>query len=177
LISGLSASGQIKSVVGGELIVAVRHQGALVGEGFFHQRHQSRIAASCCSEGIALDIEFKARMFLHQRRQVANIAGADMTLIRTRVDGDAVGPGINAELSEGGCRRVISVAGIADQGNLVEVDAQLDHGASAWSVTTLARSICTGSIGRCSNSSTALVRRRPMAFTTSMPSTTLPNTV
>src|SRR5690606_27175001 len=168
-----AAGVEVEAVVRGELMVAVGHQGALVGQGLLHQGQESGVVPLGGGKGVALHIEFDARMAGHQPRQVADIAGADMALVGAGVDGDAVNASGQADLGVPGQGRVVPLPGIADQGDFVEVDTELDHGAGSSRMER----ICGRSTGRFSNLPRVSTSSWAMASITAMPSMTLPNTV
>ena len=104
-------------MVAGELVFAVGHEGGLVWPGITDETHQV-----LCR--VALDVEFALGPVAHQCRQIRHVTGADMALIRTGMDGDAVGPRLQAQR---GCARDTGnaqMACVAQQGNLVHIDRQ-----------------------------------------------------
>ena len=109
------------AVVAGELAFAVWHKGDLVRAHRTHMRHQ-------VVEGVALDVEFAVRPGLHQRGQLGHVAGADVALVRARVDGDALRASLQAQL---GCARHTGdaqMARIAQQRDFIDVDRQGHRG-------------------------------------------------
>jgi hypothetical protein len=63
--------------------------------------------------------------------QFGHITGANVALIRARVHGDAVGPGLQAQSGGAGQTGNAQVARVAHGGNFVEVDRQ--GGGVEWS--------------------------------------------
>ena len=121
---------QVETVVGGELVVSVRHQRCLCGADLAHQRHKAGVIADTRAVAlarpghrVALDVEFHAE----HGSQVVAILHPDMSLVGTRVHRDAIGPGVDTELR---VQRYVGVAGIArvaNQRNFVQVDAECSH--------------------------------------------------
>ncbi len=93
-----------------------------MGADLLHQGHEAGIVPEGIGKGVPLDVEFGIRVLAHQLRQVAHVTRTDVALVRPGVNGDAVGPRIQAQASVGDHRGVVSFPGIADQGNFVEVN-------------------------------------------------------
>ena len=109
---------QVPAVVGGELANAVGHEGGLVRADLAHQVHQ-------VVQRIALDVVFHlGPVAAQQLGQVAHILIADVALVRARVHGDAVGASLQHQAGRPGDAGDAQVAGVAQQGHLVQVDRQ-----------------------------------------------------
>ena len=64
----------------------------------------------------------------HQSQLAAQLIRPDVTLVRPRVDGDAVRAGIKAQRRRAGDRRNVQLRPLVPQrGDLVEVDGELGH--------------------------------------------------
>jgi hypothetical protein len=77
--------------------------------------------------GIAFNIELNRGKAFEQVGYFINIQWPDVTPIRTGMDGDAVSAGGNALFHSTENIGDSVVPGIAEQGNLVDVDAQVGH--------------------------------------------------
>ena len=118
----LGVLGESPAVVAGELVLAVRHKGALVqrqapGRQVPHKIHQ-------VLGRVAFDVELAVRPILHQGGDFIHVVSADVPLIRPRVDGDALRAGLQAQLGRTQHARDAQVAGVAQQRDLVDVDGQ-----------------------------------------------------
>jgi hypothetical protein len=87
------------------------------GRSGLHETHQ-------VLERIALDVELAIRPLAQQRRQIVHVGGADMTLVRPRMHGDAVGAMLQADRRRTCQRRNAQMPGVAHQRHLVQVDGQ-----------------------------------------------------
>jgi len=117
---------QVEAVIRGQLAIAIGHQGHLLGPGLANQRQQPRIVAPGRCKGISLDVELDPAA--GQRRQVADVAGADMALVGPRMHGQAAGAG--GHYRAGGCHDagLAAAARVAQHGHFVHIDAQYGHG-------------------------------------------------
>ena len=75
-------------------------------------------------KGIALDIELSVGPVLHQRRDFVHVIGANVPLIGPWMHRDALGTGLQAQLGGARHARNVEVPGVAQQGNLVDIDRQ-----------------------------------------------------
>jgi len=87
----LGVGRQVPTVVAGELVHRVGHEGGLVRAHRAHQLHQ-------VVKGVALDVELGLGPLLHQSGQLAHVRGPNVTLIRPGVDGDALTARLQAAL-------------------------------------------------------------------------------
>ena len=78
-------------------------------------------------KGVAFDIEFDRWSGSEHFRQVQNVTAANMALVRTRMDGYPVGTSIQRNGGKSHDIRDADGAGITQQGDLVDVDAQFCH--------------------------------------------------
>ena len=99
----------------------------MVGHSLFDQLNKSGIAADCGGEGIALNIKFHIGQRFNQSRQTAHIIGPNMALVGARVDRDAIGTLVDTELGKGHYIRIITLAGIANEGDFIEVNTEIGH--------------------------------------------------
>lgn len=122
----LAVALEVETVVGGDLAIAVRHQGGLRRTRLRAQRQQPRVAVAWRCEGIAFDVEFDASD-AGQRGQRQHVLGGDVASIRSRMHGDAMRSGIQAGL--GGTHHIGfgTTARVAQDGDLVDVDTELGH--------------------------------------------------
>jgi len=72
--------------------------------------HTGALAFTWPGYGVTLYIEFHRQ----HARQVEAVLGADMALVRARVHGDPIGPGIDTHLRVLGYIRVGGIPGVAD---------------------------------------------------------------
>src|SRR5690606_37424544 len=102
-------------------------------------------------ERVAFDIEFDA-VLAGQFGQSIDIIGADVALVRTRMHGDAVRTGAQAGHGRAHHIRITATAGVAQHGDLVDVDTELGRdgdcsrewsGAAAAPVRYFSRSACS----------------------------------
>ena len=163
-------------MVGGELVVAVGHQGALGGANLPDQFHEARVVADAGAvaapgtrHGIALDVEFHRQ----HRGQLEAVLRTNMALVRARMHGNAVGARRDAHAGVFGDAGVGGVARVADQGNFVEIDAERDHRALVRTISL----ITMGCSGTSVNPDTLPVGAVAMKSTMSIPRITSPNTV
>ncbi len=78
-------------------------------------------------KGIALNVELRIALPSKEVGQLEYVSRSRVSSVRTRVDRDATGPRLDAR---SGCRedvRLICVAHVTDQRDLIEVDAQECH--------------------------------------------------
>ena len=123
--------GEIPAVVGGQLRIVVRNQGALVGPDGFDEVVEARIAVVAWRRGgIALDVELGAGVFVHHLLQGVDIVGMDMACVRARMDRDARRARIENRARAVDDVRSIAAPRIAQPGDLVDVDGQHRHGFS-----------------------------------------------
>ncbi len=167
---------QVETVVGGELAVGVGYEGALRRPYLAHQCHEAGIVAHAIAlalarsgEGVALDVEFH-RQHVGQFKAVLR---ADVPLVRARVHGNTVRAGVDTHLRVLGHAGVGGVARVADQRDLVQVDAEGDH-SRVLRLIDLMRMVSSGTSEKRPRSPVGAVA---MKSTTSMPSMTSPNTV
>ena len=106
----------VPAVVGGYLVMAVGHQGDLRGTVLQDEGYELR-------DGVTLDIKLRGQ----ERTQVADVLIADVALIRTRVNGDALGTEALTVLCHTQDIRVITTTGIADGGYLINIYAEFCH--------------------------------------------------
>src|SRR5690625_6758628 len=85
------------------------------------------VSAQCVGKRIAFDIKFGVRPFLQQLRQSRNIARAYVALVRARVHRQTIRAGFQAGAAVGDQIGKIALAGVANQGDLVEVDRSEEH--------------------------------------------------
>ena len=84
----IGITGDIEAMVGGDLAIAIRDQRDLGRARAFHDLQQARVALIVGpGERVALDVELD----LEQRRKRGDIGWADMTQVRARMHGDAIG--------------------------------------------------------------------------------------
>lgn len=122
-----AVAADIKTVIGRDLRIAVRHQRDLGRPHRFDQFDETRIAERIRSgEGIALDVEFD-RQHVREREHVV---GPHMAQVRSRMHGDAVGTGSDGHTGRGDHVGQGTAARIAQDGDLVQVHAQAGHDAS-----------------------------------------------
>ena len=105
------------AVVAGELVLAVGHQGALLWPQLAHQVHE-------VVKGVALDVELALRPLPHQARDVLRVLRADVALVGPRVDGDALGARLQAQLGRAQRAGQGQVAAVAQQRHFVDIDRQ-----------------------------------------------------
>ena len=117
---------QVETMIGGDLAVAIGNQRGLRRARAFNQRHQSGIIAARRRERIAFDVVFHP-VFPAQLCQCIDIARRDVTLIRARMHGDAVGAGFDGGFCGFQHRRLRAAARIAQNRDLVDVDAECGH--------------------------------------------------
>jgi hypothetical protein len=117
-------------MVRGQLVQRIRHQGDLVGFHLQYQIDEFFLAA------VAFDIEFR----MDDRPERPDISIADMPLVRPGMDRDAVSAkclDVHRGLPD---IRVIAAPGIAQRGDLVDIDGEPGHGSKvgfylqAWPV-------------------------------------------
>ena len=137
---------EVEAVVGGELVVAIRDQGALGRADLPHQGHEPRVVADAlpvalarAGHGVAFDIEFHVQ----HGGQVVAVLHPDVALVRPRVHGDAVGAGVETDLRVARDIRIAGVPGIANQGDLVEVYTEGGHSSDLRTISLMT----IGSIG------------------------------
>ena len=111
-------------MVGGELRVGVRDQRRLVGPRRFDEAVEPRVPVVAGTGGrVALDVELDVRRLGgEQRGQRVDVGRADVALIGTRMDGDALRAGRDGDpggLQDAGPR---ALARVAQPGDLVDVD-------------------------------------------------------
>lgn len=107
----------VPSVVAGQLVGSIGHQGALMGWICQYQGKKFRC-------GIAFDVEFRRDDFAQGR----NIVETDMALIGSGVYRDALGPkglAVLGDLDEVG---QVAASGIAQQRHFVDIDREPCHG-------------------------------------------------
>ncbi len=113
--------GEIPSMVGGQLVRGIRHEGTLVGPSAGNDLQE-------VGSRVALDIEFDFWMRTGQPRQIFDVGIPGVTLIGSGVDCDSVNAGPDCPEGHSADVGVVGVTGIPDEGKLVEVDAQFRHG-------------------------------------------------
>jgi hypothetical protein len=125
-------------MVGGELALAVGHEGHLMRPHGAHEVHQ-------VVEGVALDVVLGLRPVLQQRGEVVHVVRADVALVGPRVHGDAVGAGLQASVARAHDARDAQVARVAQQATLLTLtdSAVTPPVGAAW-----ASSVTRGFIGR-----------------------------
>ena len=113
----------VPAVVAGALGRGVGNQSALLGNHGADQGEERFV-------GKPFDIELPA-LLAGQGAQVSHIPRPGMTLIRTRMHGDTVGPG--GEARPGRRQHVGSpgLTGVPEQGDLVEIGAERGHAGHA----------------------------------------------
>ena len=112
---GLGIFGKAPAVVGGELPMAVRHKSDLLRAKFFNQAHE-------VVQRIAFDIEFAVWPVLQQVSQVMHIAVADMPLVGSGMDCDALSAGLQAQARRTGNAGNTQMAGISQQRHFIQID-------------------------------------------------------
>ena len=117
---------KVESVIGRQLVVAIGHQRGLGRTHDLAQFEKSRITGTGRGERVALEVELDAALGDH-RRQREHVGPADVARVRARVHGDPVGAGVETRARGLNHVGVRSPAGIAQDGNLVEVDAEKSH--------------------------------------------------
>lgn len=120
----VEVGGDVPAMVGGEGVGVVGDEGALVGAGL---GDDFEVVAE---ERVAFDVEFAADVggFVEQQAQVVDVGGADVAAVGSGMDGDAVGADVEGEAGGFGDAGDLAEAGIAEQGDFVDVDAELGHG-------------------------------------------------
>ena len=114
---------QIPAVIRGERRGIVRHQRALLrpyGLGQFQQRRL---------KGITFDIEFGIRPLFEQLREFVHIGGTNVPRIGPRMNGDTVRTRAQGNIRCADNTRNAEGTRVAQQCNLVDVDAEFGH---AW---------------------------------------------
>ena len=111
---------EIPSVIGGQGVGRIGHQRRLRG---FHLAYEGEKIVV----GITLDVEFGLVLGAQHRIEVAHILVGDVARVGTRMHRDAVASGVEA-----GARRLQNVgkifaARVAQQRDLVDVDAEPNH--------------------------------------------------
>ncbi len=105
-------------MVGGELVLAVGHEGDLMRAHLAHKVHE-------VLGGIALDVVLGLGPVLAQQgSQLMHILRADVAAIGPRVHGDALGTGEQAELGRLCHAGNAQMPGVAQQGHLVDIDRE-----------------------------------------------------
>ena len=113
---------ELPALLRGEGAGRVGHQRALLRAHLAHDLEQALV-------GIALDVQLAARPPRpHQFGQRRHVAAADVPLVGTRMHGQPVGPGIVRDAREAQHVGHPGVPRVAQQRDLVEVDAQSGHG-------------------------------------------------
>ena len=102
-------------MVGGELAFGIRHKGDLLRAHFFHQGHE-------VVKRVALDVVFAVWPSFEQFSQIEHIAVADMALIGSRVDCEAMGTRLQTKGGSTGDAGNAQMAGVAHQRDFVQVD-------------------------------------------------------
>jgi len=108
---------KLPAMVARELPLAIGHEGGLVRAQLTHEVHQ-------VVEGIALDVELHTEMAGQQLVQVVHVMGADVPRVGPRMHGDALRTGGQTERGSADHAGNAQVAGVAHQGDLVQVDRQ-----------------------------------------------------
>ena len=75
-------------------------------------------------ERVVLDVVFGLRPVLQQRGDIVHVVGTDVALVGSRVHGDAVGAGLQAQRGRARHARNAEMACIAQQRHLVDIDRQ-----------------------------------------------------
>ncbi len=78
-------------------------------------------------KGIALNVELRIALPSKEVGQLEYVSRSRVSSIWTRVDRDATGPSLEAGSGRGEDVRLICVAHVTDQRDLIEVDAQECH--------------------------------------------------
>jgi len=107
----------------------------LRGEGVGGVRHQCTLLRSDLSDevekaaiGIAFDVELETRPPRpHQLGEAENVSAADMPLVGSRMRRQPVGAGIVRDPAKAAYVRNTGTPRIAQQGDLVEIDAETGH--------------------------------------------------
>ena len=99
-------------MVGGELAGFVGDEGDLIGASFEDDLHE-------LIGGVAFDVKFRADGFF----ELVDVFVPGVALVGTGVDGDTLGPEIFAVAGDLQQVGIIGSAAVADEGDLVEVDA------------------------------------------------------
>src|SRR5699024_9578804 len=87
------------------------------------------IVATLAGKRVAFDVVFHP--VAGQAGQGAHVLGPDVALVRARMHGDAAATGIHAHAGRGAYIGLVLAAGVAQQGDLVEIDAEKGHGVQA----------------------------------------------
>src|SRR5690606_3301055 len=129
-------TGEIEAEVGGQLRVAIGHEGGLCRAHCLAQRDETGIARARRRERVALDVEFHA-VPANDFGKRMDVVLADVARVRARVHGDAVRAGVEACARGADDVGFTSAAGVAQHGDLVEVDAEAGHGAAGGPLSGL----------------------------------------
>ena len=112
---------EVPPLLGCERVRGVGNQGALLRPDVAQDRQQPLL-------WVAFDIEFLRRPIVpHQRRDRCHIGAADVALIGARMHGQPLGAGLQRDAGEMGDVGHAGAARVAQQGELVEVDAETGH--------------------------------------------------
>ena len=127
----VGVAAQIPAVVRGPLAGrvrderALRHAAGLARAG--DELDKPRIAALCPGERVALDVELGVGV-REEFGERDDVGRADVAAVRARVHRQPVGPGVEADPGGALHARHVEVAGVAEEGHLVQVDAQRGFG-------------------------------------------------
>ncbi|MEY4075285.1 MAG: hypothetical protein RJA29_2642 [Pseudomonadota bacterium] len=105
------------AVVTGELPLAVGYERGLIRPLAQHETHQ-------VVKRVALDIELPLRPLAQQTGQCRHVVRTDVTCVRAWMYRDALGTGLQTQGRRPGHTGNAQVPGVADQGDLVEIDGQ-----------------------------------------------------
>ena len=114
---------RVPAGIGGEYPFGVGDEGHLSGLDFLHQVDEAVGLALGDAFGVALDIELRS----HGGLEVVDIAVADVALVGTGMDSDALRAetlAVDGELEDVGR---VAATRVADGGDLVDVDAESGH--------------------------------------------------
>ena len=118
---------EIETVVRGDLTVGVGDQRHLSGGRRSAESEETRVVAAGGRERIALDVELDAGA-VAQGGELVDVRGADVALVGARVHRDPVGAGGETAAREVERRGQRTTAGVAEDGDFVDVDAELSAG-------------------------------------------------
>jgi len=111
---------KIPAMIRRELVFSIGYQGALVRAGFFNQSQEILTR-------VPFDVQFNVGKGFEAGSQVVGILSLDMPLVRSGMNGDALNAKCYESLGKIHDIGVIATAGVSQQGNFIEVDAEICH--------------------------------------------------